>query len=89
MVAVERRARGRLEERVRVLEGREGEKKGRLEVLEERVKRIERVRGLLAGEGTAANGNGTGSGTGNGIGNATGPGAGDGAKAGTNVAQTS
>lgn len=49
MVAVERRARGKLEERVRVLEGREGEKKGRLEVLEERVKRIERVRGLLGG----------------------------------------
>lgn len=85
MVAVERRARGRLEERVKVLEGREGEKKGRLEVLEERVRRIERVRGLLAGEGTAAKG----SGTGNGIGNTTGSGAGDGAKAGTNVAQTS
>lgn len=89
MVAVERRARGRLEERVRVLEGREGEKKGRLEVLEERVRRIERVRGLLAGEGPAANGNGTGNGTGNGIGNASGPGVGDGARAGTNVAQTS
>lgn len=50
MVAVERRARGKLEERVRILEGREGEKRGRLEILEERVKRIERVRGLLGGE---------------------------------------
>lgn len=51
MVAVERKARVRLEERVVVLEKREREKRGKLEVLEGRVGRIERVRGLLRGEG--------------------------------------
>lgn len=68
MVAVERRARGRLEERVKVLEGREGEKKGRLELLEERVRRIERVRGLL-GNGVAI---GAAAGTTTGVGTGTG-----------------
>lgn len=81
MVAVERRARGRLEERVRVLEGREGEKRGRLEVLEDRVRRIERVRGLLAGESAA--------GAGIGIGIGTGTGTGDGAASRTKGAQES
>ncbi|KAI4210621.1 MAG: hypothetical protein LQ351_006500 [Letrouitia transgressa] len=38
-----------LEERVRVLEGREGEKRVRWEELEKRVGRVERVRELLAG----------------------------------------
>lgn len=47
MVATERKARARLEERVAVLEGREREKGERLEVLEGRMGRIERVRGLL------------------------------------------
>ncbi len=47
MVAVERKARFKLEERVKVLEGREKEKRGRLEALDERMARIERVRGLL------------------------------------------
>ncbi|MCJ1354603.1 MAG: hypothetical protein MMC33_004592 [Icmadophila ericetorum] len=47
MVATERRERARLEERVRVLEKRDGEKGRRLEVLEGRLGRIERVRGLL------------------------------------------
>lgn len=47
MVAVERKARFRLEERVKVLESREKEKRSRLEELEHRMARIERVRGLL------------------------------------------
>jgi len=47
MVAAERRARARLEERVEVLEAREREKRTRLERLERAVGRIERVRGLL------------------------------------------
>lgn len=47
MVAEERRARSRLEERVRVLERREREKGERLKVLEGRVGRVERVRGLV------------------------------------------
>lgn len=47
MVAAERKARARLEERVVVLEKRDGEKQKRLEVLEGRLGRIERVRGLL------------------------------------------
>lgn len=47
MVATERRARARLEERVGELEKREGEKKKRLERLESAVGRIERVRNLL------------------------------------------
>jgi hypothetical protein len=48
MVAAERKARARLEERVEVLERRDGEKRKRLERLEGAVQRIERVRGLLA-----------------------------------------
>ena len=48
MVATERRERKRLEDRVGVLESREKEKEGRWRVLEERVGRVERVRGLLA-----------------------------------------
>ncbi len=47
MVAAERKARARLEERVAVLEGREREKRGRLEALEGRLGRIERVREML------------------------------------------
>ncbi|MCJ1267526.1 hypothetical protein MMC22_007411 [Lobaria immixta] len=47
MVAVERKARFKLEERVKVLEQREAEKRSRLEALEGRMARIERVRGLL------------------------------------------
>lgn len=47
MVATERKARAKLEERVAVLESRDKEKRGRLEVLETRLRRIERVRGLL------------------------------------------
>lgn len=47
MVATERRARARLEERVGELERREGEKKRRLDRLESAVGRIERVRNLL------------------------------------------
>lgn len=50
MVATERRARARLEERVGELERREGEKKKRLERLESAVGRIERVRNLLGEE---------------------------------------
>lgn len=48
MVANERKARAKLEERVVVLERRDGEKRARLEKLENAVGRIERVRGLLS-----------------------------------------
>ena len=48
MVATERKARAKLEERVAVRESRDGEKRKRLERLEGAVARIERVRGLLA-----------------------------------------
>ncbi|KAF2104775.1 hypothetical protein NA57DRAFT_51579 [Rhizodiscina lignyota] len=49
MVATERKARAKLEERVEVLEKRDGDKRKRLERLESAVKRIERVNGLLKG----------------------------------------
>lgn len=52
MVAAERKARARLEDRVEVLERREGEKRKRLDRLEGAVRRIERVRGVLEREGT-------------------------------------
>lgn len=48
MVAEERKARAKLEERVAVLEQRDNEKRKRLERLEGAIKRIERVRGLLS-----------------------------------------
>lgn len=51
MVAAERKARARLEERVEVLERREGEKRKRLERLEKAVGRIGRIRVMLGGEG--------------------------------------
>jgi hypothetical protein len=47
MVADERRARAKLEERVEILEKRDGEKRKRLERLEMALKRIDRVKGLL------------------------------------------
>lgn len=47
MVAVERKEKFQLEEKVKVLESREREKRSRLEELEHRMVRIERVRGLL------------------------------------------
>jgi GDP/GTP exchange factor Sec2p len=47
MVATERRARAKLEERVAVLERRDVEKRERLERLERALKRIDRVKGLL------------------------------------------
>lgn len=47
MVAEERRARAKLEERVEILEKRDIEKRMRLERLEGALKRIERVRGML------------------------------------------
>ena len=50
MVAAERKARARLEERVELLERRDGEKTKRLSVLERRVLRVERVRNLLEKE---------------------------------------
>ena len=50
MVASERKARAKLEERVVVLERRDGDKRKRLEILEGRMGRIERVRSLLAGK---------------------------------------
>lgn len=48
MVATERKARAKLEERVELLEKRDKEKRQRLERLEGAMRRIERVRGLLA-----------------------------------------
>ncbi|TDZ34593.1 hypothetical protein C8035_v010303 [Colletotrichum spinosum] len=54
MVATERRARARLEERVEVLEKRDQDKKRRLERLEGAVGRIERVRSLLGEMKSAA-----------------------------------
>ena len=50
MVAAERKARAKLEERVAILEGRDKEKRKRLELLESRLGRIERVRGILSKE---------------------------------------
>ncbi len=50
MVAVERKARSKLEERVKVLEARERVKRARLETFENRMARIERVRSLLGEE---------------------------------------
>lgn len=47
MVATERKARAKLEERVAVLERRDEGKRTRLEVLESRLGRIERVREML------------------------------------------
>jgi hypothetical protein len=47
MVANERKARAKLEERVKVLEQRDGEKRKRLERLERMMGRIERVRGMV------------------------------------------
>lgn len=49
MVAAERRARAKLEERVAVLEKRDLEKRRRLERLEKAVERIDRVKGLVSG----------------------------------------
>lgn len=48
MVATERKARAKLEQRVEILERRDGEKRKRLEKLESAVQRIDRVRGLLS-----------------------------------------
>lgn len=47
MVATERRARAKLEERVGILERRDAEKRKRLERLEGAMERIDRVRALL------------------------------------------
>jgi hypothetical protein len=47
MVAAERKARAKLEERVVILERRDGEKRVRLERLEKALRRIERVKGVL------------------------------------------
>jgi hypothetical protein len=47
MVAQERKARAKLEERVALLEKRDGDKRKRLDRLEKAVARVERVRGLI------------------------------------------
>ncbi|KAL1876038.1 hypothetical protein Plec18167_005299 [Paecilomyces lecythidis] len=47
MVAEERKARAKLEERVEILERRDGEKRKRLDRLEKAIERVERVRGLV------------------------------------------
>jgi predicted RNase H-like nuclease (RuvC/YqgF family) len=57
MVAEERRARAKLEERVETLERRDMEKMGRLDRLEKAVSRVERVKALL---GEDSNGIGKG-----------------------------
>lgn len=49
MVAQERKARAKLEERVELLERRDGEKRRRLERLEKAIQRVERVRGMVGG----------------------------------------
>ena len=54
MVAQERRARAKLEERVALLETRDLEKRDRLDRLEGALTRIERVRALLGGGGGRA-----------------------------------
>ena len=56
MVASERKARAKLEERVVVLKTRDEEKRKRLEVLEGRLGRIESVRSLLTGRDGGAGG---------------------------------
>ncbi|KAH6641611.1 hypothetical protein F5144DRAFT_643039 [Chaetomium tenue] len=70
MVAAERRARARLEQRVGELERREGDKRRRLERLERAVGRIERVRGVLGEleglEGVVGGNVGSGRGSGEG-----------------------
>lgn len=71
MVASERRARARLEQRVGELERREGDKRRRLERLERAVGRIERVRGVLGelqGMEGVVNNNNNNSGGGAGVG---------------------
>lgn len=61
MVANERRERAKLEERVAVLEGREGRTKERLSLLERAVERIGRVREVLAdGQRTSTSSSTTG-----------------------------
>jgi len=47
MVATERKARAKLEERVKVLEQRDTEKRRRLDRLEKAVSRIERVKQMV------------------------------------------
>lgn len=47
MVAQERKARFKLEERVAVLERRDGEKRKRLDRLEKAIERVDRVRGMI------------------------------------------
>ncbi|KAI8932104.1 hypothetical protein NX059_010989 [Plenodomus lindquistii] len=53
MVAEERRARAKLEERVETLERRDREKMARLDRLEKAVERVERVKKILGGESGA------------------------------------
>ncbi|CAO2655173.1 Nn.00g102370.m01.CDS01 [Neocucurbitaria sp. VM-36] len=55
MVADERRARAKLEERVELLERRDREKMGRLERLEKAVSRIDRVKAMLKDEPVSSN----------------------------------
>ncbi|WEW61244.1 hypothetical protein PRK78_006734 [Emydomyces testavorans] len=51
MVAQERKARAKLEERVELLEQRDGEKRRRLDRLEKAIQRVERVRGMVGAGG--------------------------------------
>ncbi|CAE7022822.1 hypothetical protein P3342_005113 [Pyrenophora teres f. teres] len=62
MVAEERRARAKLEERVETLERRDREKMGRLDRLEKAVTRVERVKALLSDHEVGKKGDMLGSG---------------------------
>jgi predicted RNase H-like nuclease (RuvC/YqgF family) len=64
MVANERRARAKLEERVVVLERRDTEKRERLERLERALRRIDRVKNLLLAQEDLQKNNGEAAGTG-------------------------
>lgn len=54
MVAEERRARAKLEERIELLEKKDKDKMARLDRLEKAVSRLDRVKALLNKEGTTA-----------------------------------
>ncbi|KAL6704288.1 hypothetical protein ACN47E_008352 [Coniothyrium glycines] len=64
MVAEERRARAKLEERIEMLEKKDKDKMARLERLEKAVSRIDRVKAMLNATGGAANGVAAGAGAG-------------------------
>ena len=58
MVATERKARAKLEEKIKILERRDKEKKERLVMLEGRLERIDRVKRMLEDETVTDRGRG-------------------------------